>query len=227
MGTEYNFGELLPGSIRGRVVMSTDPGLRFRRSGEPPIAGVQIDLLDGQGNVIATTLHRCRTASTSSRICVRACTAFASISRRGYFDLDAHVGDRRRHADHYESAGRNRHRLGPSTCTNYDFCEEPPAELSGYVFIDGPAIVSNDPLTPEQIRASATAIARRRHAARRCRARAAQRHDGRIRSGRRWRCPASLRRRPDSRHDRRQRLLPLRRLAGRHVRRGRRFSPTA
>ena len=44
MGTEYNFGELLPGSIHGIVVVSTDPDCE-PRDGEPPIAGVRIDLL--------------------------------------------------------------------------------------------------------------------------------------------------------------------------------------
>ena len=53
-GTEYNFGELLPGSIRGQVHVDTD-GDCDPDDDEPPIAGVRIDLLDHNGNVVATT----------------------------------------------------------------------------------------------------------------------------------------------------------------------------
>ena len=55
MGTEYNFGELLPGSIAGRVHADEHEDCNFD---EPEILleGVRIDLLDGDGNVLATTL---------------------------------------------------------------------------------------------------------------------------------------------------------------------------
>ena len=54
MGIEYNFGELLPGSISGRIHADDGPDCDF----DDPhhmLEGVQVDLLDGQGNVIATT----------------------------------------------------------------------------------------------------------------------------------------------------------------------------
>ena len=54
MGTEYNFGELLPGSITGRIHADDGPDCDF----DDPhhmLEGVQVDLLDGQGNVIAST----------------------------------------------------------------------------------------------------------------------------------------------------------------------------
>ena len=44
MGTEYNFGELLPGSIAARSSCRPIP-TAIRTIGEPPIAGVQVDLL--------------------------------------------------------------------------------------------------------------------------------------------------------------------------------------
>ena len=55
MRCEYNFGELLPGSIRGRVHADEHEDCDFD---DPDIllAGVRIDLLDAGGNVIATTL---------------------------------------------------------------------------------------------------------------------------------------------------------------------------
>ncbi len=45
-GLNYNFGELLPGSIAGSVVVCQN---------DTTIAGVQVDLLDGQGHLVATT----------------------------------------------------------------------------------------------------------------------------------------------------------------------------
>ena len=54
-GINYNFGELLPGSISGRVIKSLGPDCDF----EDPQAfsqDIRIDLLDAAGNVLATTL---------------------------------------------------------------------------------------------------------------------------------------------------------------------------
>lgn len=148
MGTEYNFGELKPGSIRGQVVVSTDPDCD-PDDGEPPIAGVRIDLLDGQGNFIRSTLTDANgeyefTDLRPGKYSVR------EQQPNGYFDLDAHVGDGGgtrvstnllRDID----VGSDEH------LANYDFCEGPPATISGYVYIDGPAIPTNTPLTPQQI----------------------------------------------------------------------------
>ena len=149
-GIEYNFGELLPGSIHGIVVVSTDPAC-VPRDGEPPIAGVRIDLLDADGNVIrsTTTDANGEYSFTDLRPGVY---GVREHQPAGYFDLDAHVGTgggtrltASLLADIDVGSGEN--------LFEYDFCEEPPAELSGYVFIDGPPIVTNNPLTPDQIAA--------------------------------------------------------------------------
>ena len=52
--TEYNFGELLPGSIAGRVHASPDGDCNFDDPGMP-IEGVVIELLNSEGAVIRTT----------------------------------------------------------------------------------------------------------------------------------------------------------------------------
>jgi protocatechuate 3,4-dioxygenase beta subunit len=148
MGIEYNFGELLPGSIEGIVAVSTDPACE-PRDGEPRLEGVRIDLLDANGNVLATTTtdsqgHYSFTGLRPGIYGVR------EHQPAGYFDLDAHVGT---------GTGT---RLTASMISDieigsgqdlfeYDFCEEPPALLSGYVFIDGPPIVTNEELSPEEI----------------------------------------------------------------------------
>jgi len=148
MGTEYNFGELKPGSIRGQVVISTDPDCD-PDDGEPPIAGVRIELLDANGTVIRTTF----TDSNGEYEFTNLAPGEYAVREQqptGYFDLDAHVGDgggRRLNTNLLADieVGSDQH------LTNYDFCEGPPAQISGYVYVDGGPIGTNDPLTPQQI----------------------------------------------------------------------------
>src|SRR5262245_61750868 len=54
-GVEYNFGELLPGSISGRVHADEHEDCDFDDP-EILLSGVRIDLLDGAGNFIRFTL---------------------------------------------------------------------------------------------------------------------------------------------------------------------------
>src|SRR4029078_7870038 len=51
-GIEYNFGELLPGSISGHVVVCDDDATEG--GVDVPIPNVRVDLLNGNGQVIAT-----------------------------------------------------------------------------------------------------------------------------------------------------------------------------
>ena len=224
MGTEYNFGELLPGSIEGIVAVSTDPACE-PRDGEPRLEGVQIDLLDASGNVLATTTTDAngQYSFTGLRPGVY---GVREHQPAGYFDLDAHVGT---------GTGT---RLTPSLIGDidigsdqhlfeYDFCEEPPAELSGYVFIDGPPIVTNEVLTPEQIAALRDGPADvRRPDARRRGAGTATRRVWRPDlcrpgvAGALHRCTG----RSDSRCYRRDRLLSIHGIAGGNVRGGGAFT---
>ena len=182
---------------------------------------MQVDLLDGEGNVIAHDVHRC-----GRRVRVhRPAAGHVRVREHqptGYFDLRAHVGDgggttaRRRQLARATSTSAR-----ASTLTNYDFCEKPPAEISGYVYIDGAADRhERSAHAAANRRASRRPAHGRRHAARRRRARAARR--------RRRATPISSatgasrhvrgrRDRSDSRHDRCQRLLSFRRPARRHV----------
>jgi hypothetical protein len=110
---------------------------------------VRIDLLDGDGNFIRSTLTDANgeyefTGLASGDYSVR------EHQPSGYFDLDAHVGDgggTRLHTNLLADieVGSDEH------WTNYDFCEGPPAQISGYVYVDGTPIATNDSLTPQQI----------------------------------------------------------------------------
>lgn len=138
-GVEYNFGELKPGSIRGRVHADTD-GDCVLDEHESPLAGVEMQLLDEDGQVIATTFtdengeyafEGLRPGSYGVR----------QIQPTGYFDGDYHIG-----SGGGSPFGANQ--IGDillgsdANYVNYDFCEIPPAQLSGYVFIDGAPILA-------------------------------------------------------------------------------------
>ena len=74
-----------------------------------------------------------------------------------YFDLDDHVGDGGGVALNVNllgdiAVGSDQHWV------DYDFCETPPASLSGYVFVDGPPILSDTPLSPDDVAAVRTGI---------------------------------------------------------------------
>ena len=140
-GTEYNFGELLPGSIRGQVHVDTD-GDCNPDDDEPPIAGVRIDLLDQDGNVIATT-----TTDANGEY------EFDDL-RPGIYSVHEHQPSEYFNGGYNIGSGGGSffgvdtigdiHLGSDQHLVNYDFCEVPPARLSGYVFIDGPPIVTFD-----------------------------------------------------------------------------------
>ncbi|WP_425400228.1 SdrD B-like domain-containing protein [Aeoliella sp.] len=137
-GEEYNFGELLPGSIRGQVHVDPD-GDCIAEEGDPVIPGVQIDLLDEQGNVIATTY----TDENGEY-------AFENL-RPGNYTVHEHQPIEYFNGGYHLGSGGGSY-FGIDTMgdieidsdehlVEYDFCEIPPAKLSGYVFIDGEPIL--------------------------------------------------------------------------------------
>jgi protocatechuate 3,4-dioxygenase beta subunit len=150
-GVEYNFGELLPGSISGHVQVCDDG---VTEGGENiPIPNVRIDLLDGAGHVIATTLTNAQGEYSFTNL--RPGTYSVSEQQpTQFFDDEAHIGSGDGVIITTNLLGTI-HIGSDQDLVDYDFCEEPPAELSGYVFIDEPTIVFADaPPTPEQIAAT-------------------------------------------------------------------------
>ena len=168
MGIEYNFGELLPGS-HSRASSSCRPSPSANcATANRRIDGVQIDLLDASGNV-----HRHDDDRRRRRVLVhRPAAGHVQRSRASAGRLL-----RRRRAQSARGGGTTCWRLsifigdidiGSGVhAVQYDFCEKPPAELSGYVFIDGPPIVTNDSAHAGADRRAARRPAdARRHAAR-------------------------------------------------------------
>ncbi len=83
-GIEYNFGELLPGSIEGVVHADLNRNCVFEPF-ESPIANVKIELLNAQGRVLATTYTNAQGALSIRRTWRRAPTPSGKRSRRAIF----------------------------------------------------------------------------------------------------------------------------------------------
>ena len=145
--TEYNFGELLPGSIAGSVHSSRD-GNCLDEETASPIEGVVIQLLNASGEVIATTETDVNGDYRFDDL-PPGVYGVREVQPVDFFDESLHIGSgggisfvANEMAD--VTIGSDAHLV------NYDFCEAPPAALAGYVFIDGSPIFTFDPL-PEDI----------------------------------------------------------------------------
>ncbi|QDU89881.1 Serine-aspartate repeat-containing protein D precursor [Pirellulimonas nuda] len=143
----YNFGELLPGSIAGRAHADLDGDCEYD-PGEQLLSGVKIDLLDGDGNFIRSTTTDIKgeysfTDLRPGKYQVR------EHQPTGYYDGGEKAGTAGGTANNDWIVGIN---LGSDQdAVRYDFCELPPAMLSGYVFIDGAVIYSPDGSVPDDL----------------------------------------------------------------------------
>jgi len=132
-GREYNFGELLPASISGRVHAETTGNCAYD-PGELLLAGVTIELLDPAGKVLATT----KTDDVGEYI-------FSGLEPGVYGVHEVQPDDYYDGPDHVGSVGGallatdsivNVSLASSVAAVRYDFCELPPASISGQVFVD-------------------------------------------------------------------------------------------
>ena len=137
----YNFGELKPASLSGRVHTTSDFDCGPEHD-TGPIEGVQVDLLDANGTVLATTrtdangryrFHGLRPGSYAVR----------EQEIDYLFDAGAHAGGGNGNVIHPNRIGEIVVRSG-DVLVNYDFCEYVPATISGYVFQDGGAVLEDE-----------------------------------------------------------------------------------
>ena len=142
---EYNFGELLPASIGGHVVARDGENCEIEL-GATPISGVTVQLLDANGSIVATTTTNANGQYLFNEL-LPGTYSVLEIQPTGYFEGEAHEG----------SVGGevlttnliSEIVLGSGTrAVHYDFCEIPPATISGFVFQDGPPIPVTDSSQP-------------------------------------------------------------------------------
>jgi len=135
---EYNFGELLPASISGRV--HADIGIRNCEVdiNEPLLQGVTIYLLDASGNRIAKTVTDEKGEYYFGDL-DPGVYGVEEIQPAGYLDGYDHPGTEGgivSENDHITQVP-----LGPGVAAEeYNFCELVPSSISGYVFQDGSPI---------------------------------------------------------------------------------------
>ncbi|TWU36556.1 Serine-aspartate repeat-containing protein D precursor [Novipirellula aureliae] len=146
---DYNFCELEPSSISGSVWSETDLDFQYN-SGDVVISGVTIELMDENGNVLATT----KTDSLGNY-------EFKNLAPGIYSVREAQPSGLFHGSQLPGSAGGSVggddllvgiRLVGGTTAIDYDFPEIPPATISGYVFQDGDAISASKPPAAEDLR---------------------------------------------------------------------------
>ncbi|WP_449224078.1 MSCRAMM family protein [Aporhodopirellula rubra] len=147
--TRYDFCELPPASISGKVWSNLDLDQEFDDN-ESPIPGVIIELRDESGNVIATT-----------QTDANGCYEFTGL-RPGRYQVKEYQPDGYFHGG--QTIGTLGGRLlqfdligeidvaGGDEGTEYNFPEVPPVTISGFVFQDGDALVLSEAPDPADLR---------------------------------------------------------------------------
>ncbi|MBM4094352.1 MAG: hypothetical protein FJ276_33835, partial [Planctomycetes bacterium] len=132
-GVEYNFGELLAGSVQGRVHADLDGDCTFDPN-EIALAGVKIELLSATGVVLATTFTNQEGAYRFADL-IPGTYAVRETQPAGYFHRGQKAGS---HGGNATVADLISHiPVGSGQqLTDYDFCEEPPSSIAGIVFAD-------------------------------------------------------------------------------------------
>jgi protocatechuate 3,4-dioxygenase beta subunit len=135
-GIEYDFGELLPGSISGHVHNDPDGDCSDgNEDGETPIAGVTMQLLDSTGKVIDTTQTDANGFYQFLNL-APGTYAVREIQPAGYLEGDQHAGsgggDDTSKLDELKSIPIH----SGDTLVDYDFCETLPVSIAGIVWLD-------------------------------------------------------------------------------------------
>jgi protocatechuate 3,4-dioxygenase beta subunit len=156
-GVEYNFGELRSASIAGMVHSDInnncifEPELTFPQpqQREIALANVTIILRDSLGQVVRTTTTDEHGHYRFDDLKPGTYT-IEELQPADYFDSLHHAGNL---GGDDSTANRviNIKLLSGDEGVEYDFCEVPPATLSGYVFQDGDSVFSLDGRAPTQL----------------------------------------------------------------------------
>jgi protocatechuate 3,4-dioxygenase beta subunit len=144
----YNFCEHLPVSIAGRVMADTN-GNCVLDPGESGIAGVTVQLLNEQGQVIATRLTDSQ-GQYKFDVLPPGVYTVRELQPSGYFDSEEEAGSHGGDTSANDTIS-GIELLSGENATDYNFCEQPPATLSGYVFRDGGLIFSQDGTLPDNL----------------------------------------------------------------------------
>lgn len=132
-GVNYDFGEILKGSISGNVFVDSDGDCRFD-AGESPIPFVTIELLGSDGRVLRTTTTDSAGHYRFDEL-LPGVYGVREIQPTGFFQGGQRAGTGGGNdsvPDHITAIDLS---LGGDVF-EYDFCELEPGSLSGVVFVD-------------------------------------------------------------------------------------------
>ncbi len=139
--TDYNFCEVLPASIHGQVFVDLDFDC-IRDAEEKPLAGVKVELLGANGQVLATTVTDANGQYSFAGL-QPGTYSVREYQPDGYFQggtiAPATGGD-----VSIDDLIANLVLGSGDAIREANFCEVPPAKISGYVFQDGAPIVTSD-----------------------------------------------------------------------------------
>ncbi|HEV2968343.1 MAG TPA: SdrD B-like domain-containing protein [Pirellulales bacterium] len=146
----YNFCNLAPVSISGKVQIDTT-GNCDTAIDLPTLAGVTIDLLDGDGNVLSTTVTNAGGQYSFTDL-MPGTYGIRAEQPANYFSEDADVGSVGGVTVGLDTTSQIVLNSGIAGI-NYNFCVEPPGTISGFVFQDGPpiALPQGATLSPSQV----------------------------------------------------------------------------
>lgn len=142
-GINYDFGEILPGSISGHVMADTNGNCIVDATGDRDLEGVTIELLDAAGNVLKTTKTDAQGRYLFDGL-LPATYGIREIQPTGYLQGDHSAGSGGGDDSQPDLITQIIVTSG-SRLVDYDFCEVPPAEISGSVYVDANQDCVRDP----------------------------------------------------------------------------------
>lgn len=144
---EYDFCERLPGSIAGVVFADLDFDC-ILDANESTLSGVKVELLDTAGSVIASTLTDASGKYSFTNLRPGQCGR--RRNRRATFN--GQVAPKTGGDASLDDLISQINVGSGQAVTDANFCEVPPAKISGYVFQDGSVIASATGELPDDIR---------------------------------------------------------------------------
>ena len=149
-GIRYDFGEIQLASISGIVHVDMNGNCNFdANTDDDPLANVTLELLNADGQVIATTQTDANGFYEFSDL-LPGTYSVREQQPIEFFDGEALVGSNG--GDASSNLLSNIVVNSGQQLTQYNFCEHPGAEIHGRVFFDGPVFETADGEVPEGFR---------------------------------------------------------------------------
>ncbi len=146
--TDYNFCEVPPGSITGIVHLDVNGDCEFDAT-EMTLENIRVELFDSQGGLVSTSFTNAEGRYRFDNLSPGSYTVKEEQPSQ-YFSSGQRAGSA---GGSIEIENQIQFQLhGGSHLTDYDFCEQPTAVVSGYVYQDGLPIIGAAGLLPQTLR---------------------------------------------------------------------------